>query len=106
MNYFHFGNSSKPRNSGPGGPEARSFLQEYRRMNTDFRNARNRRYALPFFALILIGIGMLWRGRERIFSLFRAPVQPVRNQTEWNAFGTLSESRKPKDIARISGVRP
>lgn len=78
----------------PGSPEARSFLQEYRRMNTDFRNVRNRRYALPFIALILIGIGMLWWGRERIFSLFRAPVQLVRNQTEENAFGTLSESRE------------
>ena len=31
---------AKPWNSGPGSPEARSLLQEYRRMNTDFRNVR------------------------------------------------------------------
>ena len=37
---------------------------------------------------------MLWWGRERIFSPFRAPVQPIRHQTEKNAFGALSESRE------------
>ena len=61
----------------PGNSEAHSFLQEYRRMNADFRSIRNRRYALPLVLIILICTGMLWWGRERIFELFRPPVQLI-----------------------------
>ena len=78
----------------PGNSEAHSFLQEYRRMNADFRSVRNRRRALPLVFIILICTGMLWWGRERIFKLFRPPVRLIDGEVETDIERPFLETRE------------
>ena len=60
----------------PGNREARDFLKSYRRMNTDFRFAKIRRYSLPLLVLILAISILAWWRREWILSVIDPPPLP------------------------------
>lgn len=66
----------------PGDSEARSFLQEYRRMNADFIAVKYRKYIVPSILLVVILGLMIWWQRDWIVNLVQndssmpAPTRP------------------------------
>lgn len=66
----------------PGDMDAKSFLQEYRRMNADFLAVKYRKYIIPSILIALILGLMIWWQRDWIVNLvqpdaaFSAPIRP------------------------------
>ena len=63
----------------PGDAEAKSFLQNYRRMNASFMAVRYRKFVIPSVLLIGFLSAMIWWQRDWVLTLFSPSSKPGTN---------------------------
>ena len=80
----------------PGDQEARRFLQEYRRMNADFRSAKYRKYIVPGIVTLAILISLAVWKRDWVVNLVRPAVTVTEGGVPEQA--VTAEPGKPRPV--------